>query len=74
MMNAVRIAMRHGALWVSRLTTSGLHPVGGVAGLILQVSKAGSSWDYVHRFRPGLLKGALSPDHAGTRSGCSPLP
>jgi integrase len=40
-----RIAKELGALQVSRLKTAGLHPVGGVAGLMLQVSKTGTrSW------------------------------
>ena len=40
-----RIAKELGPLQVSRLKDSGLHPVGGVAGLMLQVSKTGTrSW------------------------------
>ena len=40
-----RIAKELGPLQVSRLTAPGLHPVGGVAGLMLQVSKTASrSW------------------------------
>ena len=40
-----RIARELGPLQVSRLKDSGLHPVGGVAGLMLQVSKTGTrSW------------------------------
>src|SRR4051812_30041353 len=40
-----RIAKELGPLQVSRLTSAGLHPVGGVAGLMLQVSTTGSrSW------------------------------
>jgi len=40
-----RIARELGPLAVKGLTTAGLHPVGGVAGLMLQVSATGaSSW------------------------------
>ncbi len=40
-----RIAKELGPLAVKRLTTAGLHPVGGVAGLMLQVSPTGTrSW------------------------------
>ncbi len=40
-----RIAKELGPLAVKALTTAGLHPVGGVAGLMLQVSPTGSrSW------------------------------
>lgn len=40
-----RIAKVLGPLAVSRLTAAGLHPVGGVAGLMLQVAPSGSrSW------------------------------
>lgn len=40
-----RIAKELGPLQVSRLTKPGLHPTGGVAGLMLQVSKTGTrSW------------------------------
>ncbi len=40
-----RIAKELGPLQVGRITTPGLNPVGGVAGLMLQVSKAGArSW------------------------------
>ena len=40
-----RIAQELGPLQVSRLKEAGLHAVGGVAGLMLQVSKTGTrSW------------------------------
>ena len=40
-----RIAKELGPLSVKGLTTAGLHPVGGVAGLMLQVSPTGTrSW------------------------------
>ena len=40
-----RIAKELGPLAVKALTTAGLHPVGGVAGLMLQVSPTGTrSW------------------------------
>ena len=40
-----RIAKELGPLQVGRITTAGLNPVGGVAGLMLQVSKSGArSW------------------------------
>lgn len=40
-----KIARELGPLEVKRLTTAGLHPVGGVAGLMLQVSPTGTrSW------------------------------
>jgi integrase len=40
-----RIAKELGALQVSRLKTPGLHPTGGVAGLMLQISNTGTrSW------------------------------
>jgi integrase len=40
-----RIAEELGPLAVKRLTAAGLHPIGGVAGLMLQVSKTGTrSW------------------------------
>ena len=40
-----RIAKELGPLEVKRLTGAGLHPVGGVAGLMLQVSPTGTtSW------------------------------
>ena len=40
-----RVAKNLKPLEVSRLTEPGLHPVGGVAGLMLQVSKTGTrSW------------------------------
>ncbi len=40
-----RIAKELGPLAVKGLSSAGLHPVGGVAGLMLQVSKTGTrSW------------------------------